>query len=106
MNAQREKPHDTAEAIESLVVHEADGQTGSFEQWVVARELHRFLALSKDLFGWIEEAIDAGGFQQSRDFIPVPDECGAISPDYHLGLDMALFMALNEYSGRGQQAAR
>lgn len=106
MSAQRSKRQNSAEAIECLVVYEEYGQTVSFEQWVVASELRRFLALSKDLSVWIEEAINEGGFQQGRDFIPVPDECGAISPDYHLGLDMALFMALNEYSGRGQQAAR
>lgn len=106
MNAQRGKLHDTAEVIECLVVYEKGGQADSFEQWVVASELHRFMALSKDLFGWIEAAINEGDFRQGRDFIPLPDESADISADYHLGLDMALFMALNEYSGRGQQAAR
>ena len=106
MNAQRGKRHDAAEAIECLVVHENDGQAGSFERWVVAGELRRFLALDRDIPVWIEDAIYEGGFQQGRDFIPVPDESTETSADYQLGLDMALFMALNEYSGRGQQAAR
>jgi prophage antirepressor-like protein/phage anti-repressor protein len=106
MNAQRSKRQDSAELIECLVVYEEYGQTGLFEQWVVASELRRFLTLDRDFFGWIEEAVDAGHFGHGRDFIPVPDESAEISPDYLLGLDMALFMALNEYSGRGQQAAR
>jgi phage anti-repressor protein len=105
-HAQQNKRQNSAEAIECLVVHEADGQRGSFEQWVVASELRRFLELDRDFPIWIEDAISEGGFQQGRDFIPVPDESADISADYHLGLDMALFMALNEYSGRGQQAAR
>ncbi|QSA98122.1 BRO family protein [Methylococcus sp. EFPC2] len=106
MNAQQNKRQNRAEAIECLVVHEADGQTGPFEQWVVASELCRFLALDRDFPVWIEDAINEGGFQQGRDFIPVPDESMETSADYHLGLDMALFVALNQYSGHGQQAAR
>jgi len=106
MNAKQGKGQDAREEIECMVVHQSDGEASRFEQWVVASQLHRFLALDRDFFGWIEEAVDAGRFRRGRDFFPVPDASAEISPDYHLGLDMALFMALNEYSGRGQQAAR
>lgn len=75
---------------------------------VNARDLHAFLEVGRDFPTWIKDRIDEFGFEDGRDFSPVPGKStgGRPSIEYAITLDMAQELGMVERNDKCREIRR
>ena len=78
-------------------------------QLVNARDLYRFLRISRDFSTWIKKRLSDGGFASGQDYIGVFPQTGENPAggrpaiDYHLSLETAKHIGMMERSEKGRK---
>jgi len=77
---------------------------------VSARDLHRFLEVSRDFSTWVKSRIEKYGFEDGVDYVLTLTKTGernnVVLHEYHISLDMAKELSMVENNPKGRQARR
>ena len=77
-------------------------------EYVDARGLYSALEVSRDFSTWIKDRIEKYGFQEGKDFSPIPGESTGGRPaiEYFLSVSMAKELATVENNEKGREVRR